>query len=98
MMDYLTPKATATLSVTTSSARVQIASEVSGRMAVRVTVPAGGSVAFVNFGGSTVEATVAAGHPILPGTSEIFALGSGQTYAAAITGSSTATAYFTVLV
>ena len=50
---------------------------------------------FVNFGGSGVTATLAAGMPIAPGATEAFGLEPSQTHVAAITASGTATLYIT---
>lgn len=50
---------------------------------------------FVNFGGSGVTATLAAGMPIAPGATEAFGMEASQTHVAAITASGTATLYIT---
>lgn len=61
---------------------------------VRIAAPAGGAIAFINFGASTVTAA-ATDTPILPGTVEVFSVGSAVTHIAAITASSTQTIYHT---
>ena len=90
-----TPKATVNLSATSSTGRVQMYSEIGGRAAVIVTNPAGNPTVFINFGGSTVEATTSAGLPILAGTAQTFTLGASQTHVAGITASGSGTIYFT---
>lgn len=60
---------------------------------VLVSSPAGGALAFVKFGDSTVEAA-ATDTPILPGTQRIFTIAAGVSHGAAFAASST-TIYFT---
>jgi hypothetical protein len=56
---------------------------------------AGSVVAFINFGGSTVAATTAAGMPLAASNTAVFSVGPGVTHLAAITASSTAVVYAT---
>jgi hypothetical protein len=93
-IDTFTPIGdTVNLSVSSSSARVQITASSSGSSNVRIHNK--GTVGlFVTFGGSSVTATTAAGIPIPVGAIEIFGLGNYD-YVAAITASGTATLYAT---
>lgn len=79
------PTGEATLSVTTTSARVALGS--AGPTAFIVNT--GANVAYVVFGNSSVLATTTLGHPIPSGWGITFDIGSA-TYIAAITASSTA--------
>lgn len=94
MLNPFTPGGTtSTIAVTTSSARVALTRGMSQQ--VQVTVVAGGSIAFVAFGNSTVSAAVATSVPVLPGTYRIFSVAPDVTHVAAITSTSTATLYAT---
>lgn len=85
--------ATVNLAVTTSTGSVALTGVGNGGN-VRV-YNAGSATIFINFGTSTVTATTAAGIPIPSGAIEIYSVGASITHVAAITASSTATAYFT---
>lgn len=87
------PAATKTLSANTTSSRVALHGVGNGAT-VRVTNN-GGDVAFIEFGDSTVAATVAASMPILPGSAEMFSVPGAFTHVAAITAAGTAPLYFT---
>jgi len=88
---------TVNVSVSTTTARVA-ALDVTGQGGasheVRLT-NLGSATSFVVFGDSTVEATVEAGMPILPNTTEKFTVSAAHTHVAAITASGTATLYVT---
>ena len=86
--------ATVNLAVTSTSGRV--ARTLIGEPATQVRLVNAGTVTvFVAFGGSAIDATVAAGIPLLPGTAEVFTLTTEQTNIAGITASGTATIYAT---
>lgn len=88
--------ATVTRAVTTTSANVARTAFGFSNEPCRIRVANVGSVvAFVEFGGNAVAATVAASIPILPNTVEIFEIRGDETHVAAITASSTATVYLT---
>lgn len=87
-----TPGATVTLAVTTATARVAMTRGYSDQ--VMITAPAGGAMAFVRFGDSTVTAAIT-DTPIVPGTQAIFSIAPGTTHMAAITGATTQTLYAT---
>ena len=57
----------------------------------------GSATAWVNFGDSTVTASLTTGFPVGPGATEVFTIGSakGAPYAAAIAAASTGKIYFT---
>ena len=94
MLNPFTPSGpTATLAGGTSTGNVAVTRNAASQQ-VMVTCVAGGALTFVKFGGSTVTAAIT-DIPILPGTQRIFSLAPDQTYAAAITGASTSTLYFT---
>jgi hypothetical protein len=87
--------ATVNIAATTSTGSVALTSfdslhETQVRIANAGTVPV-----FIAFGTSTVTTTAAAGMPIMPGTAEVISVNPRHTHVAAITGSSTATVYFT---
>lgn len=95
MLNPFTPGQTVSLAVSATTSRVALPA-LSGNQ-VRVVNPAGGQIAFIKFGSSTVEAAVT-DMPILPGTTQIFTLPAqttGGLNVAGITASSTATVYFT---
>lgn len=87
--------ASQSISATTSSSNVSLAT-IGAHLQVMVTAPsANAATAFIAFGvGNTTAATVS-GTPILAGTAQVFTVPAGTNYAAAITGTSTATLYFT---
>ena len=85
---------TVTLSVTGTTGRV--ARTAPTTMGVVRVVNAGPNVAFMEFGDVTIEATAAAGMPILPGSAELFAMSDIETDVAAICATGeTATLYIT---
>lgn len=88
-----TPAGTVSRTVTGTTARVALSK--ANLNQVMVTSAAGNSIAFINFGTSTVEAAVT-DTPILPGTVQVFTVPSGglTTHVAAI-GTSSTTLYFT---
>lgn len=89
--------ATASLAVTTGTGNVSLGTSGFSNQSysVRVVAPSDNdAVAFIKFGPSGVVATTGA-MPILPGTIELFQIPAASTFVAAITGSSTATLYFT---
>lgn len=87
-----TPAGTVSQAVTSSSATVAL-SKGGVSQTVMVTSPAGGNIAFIKFGASTVTAALT-DTPVLPGAILIFTIGNDVTHAAAI-GSATTTLYFT---
>lgn len=96
MMDLFTPSGadTATLNAGTSTGSVALPTATgSGGQSVRVH-NAGDGLAFIQFGGSTVEATTAK-MPIPAGAVETFQVSPQATHVAAITASGTHTLYFT---
>jgi hypothetical protein len=64
------------------------------RMQVRV-FNAGTGTAYIRFGVSGVTTTVAAGVPVPPGTIEVYSVPEGTTHVATITGTGTASVFFT---
>lgn len=93
-----TPGATATLAVTSSTGSVALGAGAGNGVAdfqVLVTSAAGAALSFIVFGTSSVTATTA-GTPILSGSAQTFTVPATATYVAAITGTGTATLYFTV--
>lgn len=62
---------------------------------VMVTSPAGGTIAFINFGDVTASASASTATPILPGSVMVFTAPTAPAYAAAI-GTSGTTLYFSV--
>lgn len=91
MPQYLfTPGATASISVTTSSARVALPAG-GGQLAV---LNNGGGVVFIKFGDSTVTAAVT-DIPVEIGVARGFTPPGTATHVAAIIASGTATVYFT---
>jgi len=87
-----TPGASATLSATTSTGRVALTRK--GSEQVLIFAPAANAAAFIKFGDATVTAAVT-DIAIGPGFNRIFTVPKGATHVAGITGSSTATLYFT---
>lgn len=88
------PDDTLELSATSTTSRVTLAPGNGAN--VRIVAPAANDVVFIQFGGSTVEATEAK-MPILPGTIEIFDVPPGAQYVAGICASTeTGTLYLTV--
>lgn len=86
--------ATVSLAVTTTTGSVALtAPGGSGGSDVRL-YNAGGSLVFVAFGSSTVQAAVTS-LPLPAGQTEVFSVGPGSTHVAAITASGTATLYAT---
>ena len=86
------PAGTVNVAATTSTGNVQINAN---GATIRVKNIDVNNVAFINFGDSTVTAAVATGIPIGPGDIAGFTRAAGWTHAAAITGTGTATVYFT---
>lgn len=87
-----TPGTTVSLAVTSATGRVALPTQAGDQIVVNA--PAANSLAFIEFGDSTVEAAVT-DYPILPGTVQTLTVPRGVTYVAAITATSTATLYFT---
>ncbi len=85
-----TPGATVSRTVTSSTANVALGT---GGDQVMISSAAGGNIAFVKFGDSTVTAATT-DTPILPGTVQVYTIPPGATYIAAI-GSATTTLYIT---
>lgn len=92
-MPAFSPSATVTLSGTTTTSNIILPVSAGSRQVLCQN--AGAVPAFVEFGTSSVAATVAASTPILAGGSRLFTIGSAVTHVATITGSSTATVYVT---
>lgn len=90
MNNPFTPGASATRSVTTSTASVALP----GQGNQVLIFSAGSATSFIKFGTSTVEAAVT-DIAIPSGFNRIFTIPPGATHVAAITGASTATLYFT---
>lgn len=88
-----TPAGTVNVAATTTTASVAL--PLVSRDQVMVTNDAGGSLAFVAFGDSTVTASAATSTPVLPGAAYVFTINPQQTHMAAITGTGTATVYAT---
>ena len=88
MLNPFTPGATVSRSVTGTTACVAMHFRQSGAHQ-----SAAGNIAFIRFGGSTVEAAVT-DVPILPGTVEVFTIQPSMTNVAAI-GTVGTTLYFT---
>lgn len=93
MLVPFTPAGTVSRTVTSSSANVALPTT-SSNYQLMVTSAAGGNIAFIKFGTSTVEAAVT-DFPILPGTQRVISFPANATHVAAI-GSATTTLYFTV--
>ena len=88
--------ATVSLSVTSTTGNVALTSVGTAPVTKSVRVyNAGTATIFVTFGISDVAAVAATSMPIPSGGIETFELSPAVTHAAAITASSTATAYFT---
>ena len=87
--------ATVTRTVTTTTASVALTTRPEGGGSVRV-FNLGPNKAFIEFGTSTIEATVAASMPIPSGGVEVFELGPKITHVAAISAAAeSATIYCT---
>ena len=78
----------------TSTANIALGNTAGDAVDVRL-YNAGSAAVFVNFGGSSVVAALASSVPIPAGGVEVFSLGPGVTYIAAIVLSSTHTLYIT---
>lgn len=91
-----TPGGTVTVAATTTSAttRVALAKSVTDQT-LWVQNVAGGAVAFVNFGDSSVSAAAATSTPILPGSGQLITVGPDATHVAGVTGATSATVYVT---
>lgn len=92
MLNPFTPGSTVSVSATGTTSRVALPATRGNQ--IRVAVAAGGSIAFVRFGTTAVNALVT-DTPVLPGTIEIFTVPTGMTHVAGITSTGTATVYFT---
>lgn len=88
---------TVSRTVTSSSANVALGAGAgaSGTPQVLITSPAGGNIAFINWGTSASVTAALTDTPILPGTIMVLSPPAGTTHVAAI-GSATTTLYFTV--
>lgn len=86
--------ASQSISATTSSSNVSLAT-IGAHEQIMVTAPSTNALAFIAFGTTNAVVATVTDTPILPGTVQVFSVPSGTAYAAAITGSSTATLYFT---
>ena len=86
--------ATVNLAVTGTTGRVALNKVTTASRSVRVH-NAGAATAFINFGGSTVEAAVASSLPLPPGAVEWFEIGDQVTNVAAITSAGSTTIYAT---
>ena len=98
--NLFSPNLQATVSITCSGSTANVALTPLSAKAVRVKNIDTTNVAFVNFGNSTVVATVPNGAtpgsvPIGPGETAGFSLGAGQTFAAAISSAGTPIVCFT---
>ncbi len=94
MPDVFLGGATASRSVSNSSANVQVPTTASAQ--VRIASEAGGAVSFIKFGKDSSVTAATTDMPILPGTVEVFTRPPDSNYMAAITASGTATLYVTV--
>lgn len=95
MLNPFTPGGTTKLRATGSTSKIALGLLPGGfGQQVLIQAPAGGPVAFIKFGDSTVAAT-SADMPVLPGTSRIYSVGN-TSYIAGIVGSSSASIYATV--
>jgi hypothetical protein len=88
-----TPAGTVNVAATTATGSVAL--PLVARDQIMVTNDAGGSLAFIAFGDSTVEADDATSTPVLPGAAYVFTINPNTTHMAAITGTGTATVYAT---
>lgn len=86
-----TPAGTVTISVSSSNVTTALSKATN---AVMISAPAGGAVAFIKFGTSSVTAAVT-DTPILPGSVQTFSVAPQVTHVGAITASSTQTLYAT---
>lgn len=87
------PAGCVTISATTSSAATALAFPEAKNVIV---YSAGAGLTFIEFGTSTVAATVANSYPVASGQKEALGLPTGTTHVATITGSGTATVYVCV--
>lgn len=96
MQNPITIGNTTTVAATTTSSTTRVAlSKGSISQQLLITSPAGGAVAFLNFGDSTVAAAVASSFPVLPGSAQIVTVGPNVTHVAGMTGATSATVYVT---
>ena len=88
--------ATVSIAATTTTGRIAlgIKSTPPGSQVVVQAPSSNADTVFIAFGGSSITATTA-GFPMLPGAIQVFSVGQGETYIAAICGSSTGTVYAT---
>lgn len=86
---------TANIDVSSSTQRVKIA-DAPGPLTIRV-MNNGTATAWVDFGGSAIDATVTASFPVGPGVTEVLIARhtKGAVYAAAIAAGATGKIYFT---
>lgn len=90
-----TPNTAGTVAATVAATTAALALNKAGiGQQIMVQSLAGNAIGFINFGDSTVTATVAAGTPILPGGSYTFTVGGNVTHVATI-GTAGNTLYFT---
>lgn len=89
------PVTTGTVSraVDGTSARVALA-KTGVNQTVEIQSPAGNSIAFIEFGDSSVAAVAATGYPVMPGVDKIVTVPAAATHVAAI-GTTGTTLYFT---
>lgn len=85
---------TVNLAVAGTSSSVAVTRSGVGTQSVRI-VNSGAQTVFLNFGVSTVAATLAAGMPMLPNTVESFLLLNDVTHIAAIAAATGSTIYIT---
>lgn len=89
------PGPTVSRTVTSSSANVALGTGASTGGQIMITSPAGGNIAFINWGTSSAVTAALTDTPILPGAIMVLTYPGGTTHVAAI-GSATTTLYFTV--
>lgn len=98
--NLFTPKTTGTTSITSAVTTAAVALVPSGQHQFAVTNADTSNIAFVEFGISTVTATVPSGAtpgsmPILPGQTRGISIAPGVTHAASICSAGTPIVYFT---
>ena len=98
--NLFTPEVQATVSITCAVTTANVSLGAKPSRAVRVKNVDATNIAYVNFGSSSVTATVPSGStggsvPIGAGETAGFSLGPGQTYAAAICTAGTPLVFFT---
>ena len=92
--NLLTPKTAGTVNIAATTSGASVALGPQGRV-IRVYNADTTNIAFIEFGDAAVVASASTGVPIGPGQVAGFTRAESITHVAAITGTSTATVYFT---